>query len=112
MASITAGGRASESTFSPTDRAVLGLTFLMACCICSVSVQSCSLPNVSNRKIDFPSALVCDCPCERAKIRIAPEMVAVEKIDRNMSCSSSPHDPSALVHLLDAEGRCIKLENC
>src|SRR5258708_14341142 len=37
MASITAGGRASESTFSPTDKAVLGLTFLMACCICRVS---------------------------------------------------------------------------
>src|SRR5260370_40567833 len=85
----------------------------MACCICSVSVQSCSSPNVSNRKMDFPLALVCDCPCERAKIRIAPEMVAVEKINRNMGCSSSPpRDPTALVHQLDAEGRCVQLENC
>src|SRR5215467_4618534 len=112
MASITACGSAFESTFSPTDKAVLGLTFLMTCCICSVSVQSCSSPNVSKRKIDSPSVLVCDSPCEAAEIRIATEMVAVEKINRNMAYfSSRPCDPSVPMQL-DAEGRRIQPESC
>src|SRR5215468_4122049 len=103
MASITAGGSASESTFSPTDKAVLGLTFLMTFCICSTSVQSCSSPNVSNRKMDFPAAffcdcpcetdlpssLLCDCPCEGAKISIAADKATVEKKNRDMVCCSS-----------------------
>ena len=50
------GGNASTSTFRPTDRAVAGLTVsAMTCCIRSTSVQSFSLPNVSNRKIALPS---------------------------------------------------------
>jgi hypothetical protein len=53
---MSAGGKASTSTFKPTDNAAAGLTSSsMTCCIRSTSVQSCSLPKVSNRKIDSPS---------------------------------------------------------
>src|SRR5262249_19201013 len=55
MALITSGGSASESTFRPTDNAVFGLMVEMTFCICSVSVHSCSSPNVSKRKIVLPS---------------------------------------------------------
>src|SRR5262252_5001321 len=86
MALITAAGSASESTFNPTARAVRGLTSLMTFCICSVSVHFCSSPNVSNRKMDLPSVLVCDCPCETPKIRATTDNSTVESRDM---CSSS-----------------------
>ena len=50
-ASMMFCGNASTSTFSPTDKAVAGLTVLITSCMRSTSVQSCSSPNVSKRKI-------------------------------------------------------------
>src|SRR5262249_46108427 len=68
--------------------------------------------NVSKRKMDSPWVLVCDSPCKGAEIRIATEMVAVEKINRNMAYfSSRPCDPSVPVQL-DAEGRGVQVESC
>ena len=56
IALATSGGIASASTFSPTERAVFGLTdFGMTSCIRAASVQNCSSPKVSNRKTCFPS---------------------------------------------------------
>ena len=51
------GGRASASTFSPTDRAVVGSTaFAMTSWSRRVSVQNVSFPKVSNRKMSLPLA--------------------------------------------------------
>jgi hypothetical protein len=53
-------GSASTSTLSPTDSAVAGLTVAIASCIRRTSVQSCSSPKVSKRKIAWPSGRHCE----------------------------------------------------
>ena len=51
------GGNTSASTLSPTLSAVVGSTlFSTTSCRRSVSVQNCSLPKVSKRKMRWPSA--------------------------------------------------------
>src|SRR5215216_5356844 len=107
MALISAGGSASESTFKPTDKAVRGLTLLMASCIRSVSVQSCSSPNVSKRKIDCPSELLCDWPCAMADVSTAMAMADAEKMYRNMAGSLLVSSPLPLIRSwrLDAHRR-------
>jgi len=56
MPATTAAGKASESTFRPTARAVVGSTVDTTSCMRRASVHLVSSPKVSNRKVCLPSA--------------------------------------------------------
>src|ERR1051325_6852370 len=95
IALITSDGSASESTFRPTDRAVRGLTVSMTLCICSVSVHSCSSPNVSKRKIVRPS----------------PDVMLVFEEGGSANASTDPNRPAIPIPAITTVARLIVISS-